>query len=151
MTNIVHWDPFREMQHMRRNVDRMFDEWFRRPLATMWEGEDAVPMDVYETDDLLVIKAALPGVKPDEVALSVSGDTLTIKGETRSEEEKKQGSYYRKEMRYGSFARSLVLPTTVDHDKAEATFENGVLTISIPKSAEVKPKSIPVKNIATNK
>ena len=91
-----------------------------------------------------MVKGALPGVRPDEVDISVIGDILTVKGETKSEEETKDESYHRRELRYGAFARSIPLPTRVNHDKAEATFENGVLTITLPKAEEVKPKSIKI-------
>ncbi len=102
-------------------------------------------MDVCETDDSLVVKAALPGVRPDEVDIFVTGDVLTIKGETKNEEETKGDNYRRRELRYGAFARSVPLPTRVDHDEAEATFENGVLTVTMPKAEEVKAKSIKIK------
>jgi HSP20 family protein len=92
-----------------------------------------------------VVKAELPGVKPEEVDVSVVEDVLTIKGEHREEKEEKETSYLRRELSYGSFARSVRLPTSVDSNKAEAVFENGVLTLTLPKAEEVKPKQIKVK------
>jgi len=121
-------------------MDRLFG-----PRILAWEpAELGFALDVYETDDALVVKAALPGVRPDEVDISVTDDILTSKGETKSEEETKNENYHRRELRYGAFARSITLPTLVNHDKAEATFENGILTITLPKAEEVKPKSIKI-------
>jgi HSP20 family protein len=93
----------------------------------------------------MVVKASLPGVKPEEVDISITKDTLTIKGEHKEEQEVKQDDYFRKERYYGAFSRSLILPVQVQSDKAEATFENGILTLTLPKSEEVKPKQIKIK------
>jgi HSP20 family protein len=93
----------------------------------------------------VVVKASLPGVKPEDVDITISGDTLTIKGETKTEEEVKREDYLYQERRYGSFSRTIALPSSLQTDKAEATFENGVLTLTIPKIEEVKPKTIKVK------
>jgi HSP20 family protein len=146
MSNLVRWDPFDDVRGLHRRMDRLFGDFFRGPHVVLWEpAELGFALDVYETDDALVVKGALPGVRPDEVDISVTGDVLTIKGETKSEEETKNGSYHRRELRYGAFARSVPLPTRVDHDKAEATFENGILTVTLPKAEEVKPKSIKIE------
>ena len=145
MSSLVRWDPFDDMRGLRHRMDRLFDDFFRGPRVLAWEpAELGFALDVYETDDALVVKAALPGVRPDEVDISVTGDVLTVKGETKGEEETKDGSYHRRELRYGAFARSIPLPTRVDHEKAKATFENGILTITLPKAEEVKPKSIKI-------
>jgi HSP20 family protein len=143
MSNLMRWDPFDDMRSLRQRMDRLFGDFAPRVLT--WEpAELGFALDVYETDDALVVRGALPGVRPEEVDISVTGDVLTIKGETKSEEETKDGNYHRRELRYGSFARSIPLPTRVNHDKAEATFENGVLTVTLPKAEEVKPKSIKI-------
>lgn len=144
---IVRWDPFRELEDLRRSMDRWFDESFGRMTRLLpWEGAGmGFPVDIYETDDSLVVKASLPGVNPEDVDISVTGDTLTIKGETKAREETKRENYYRQELRYGAFARSFALPTRVQSDKADATFENGILTVTIPKAEEVKAKVIKVK------
>jgi len=92
-----------------------------------------------------VVRTVVPGVKPEDLDVSVTGDTLTIKGDTRAEEEVKEENYIRRERRYGSFCRSLLVPIPVVADKAEAEFENGVLTLTLPKVEEVKPKAIKVK------
>jgi HSP20 family protein len=108
-------------------------------------GAGALAVDVYETEDAVVVKSAIPGVKPEDIDISLTGDTLTIKGETKSEEEVKEENYVRREMRYGSFARTLSVPTSVVTDKAEAKFADGVLTLTLPKAEEVKPKAIQIK------
>ena len=104
-----------------------------------------MPVDMYETEDSVVVTAAVPGVKPEDIDITVTGDTLTIKGETRAEEEVKEENYIRRECRYGSFCRSLTVPVSIVADKAEAEFENGVLTLTLHKAEEVKPKPIKVK------
>ena len=144
MSNLVRWDPFDDMRGLHRRMDRVFGDFFGPRVLTWEPAELGFALDLYETDDALVVKGALPGVRPDEVDISVTGDVLTIKGETKSEEETKNGSYHRRELRYGTFARSIPLSTRVNHGKAEATFENGILTITLPKAEEVKPKSIKI-------
>jgi HSP20 family protein len=134
------------MVNLRQAMDRLFDESFTRPWHLIgWEGENFVPLDVYETDDELVVKASLPGVKPGDVDVSIVGDTLSVRGEFRAEEETKKPSYYRQERRYGNFHRAVTLPAQVEPDKAEAIFEHGVLTLTVPKAAAAKPKTIKVK------
>jgi HSP20 family protein len=104
-----------------------------------------MPIDMYQTPNEVVIKAALPGIKPEDVDIGISGDTLTIKGEAKVEEEIEEEDYLCQEHRYGSFSRSVTLPSSLSTDKAEADFENGMLTLTIPKAEEVKPRMIKVK------
>jgi HSP20 family protein len=144
MTNLIRWEPFREMLTLREMMDRMIDEVFERPFGVTFAGQ--VPaIDMYQTDNEVVVKAALPGVKADDVQISVTGDVLTIKGEIKQEEEQKGRSYHIREHRWGAFERSIILPTAVVADKAKAEFENGILTITLPKAEEVRPKTITVK------
>jgi HSP20 family protein len=144
--SMIRWEPLREMMSLRNAVDRMFEDSFVRPSHHWPElGGGEVPLDMYQTADDIVIKAALPGIKPEEVDISITGDALTIKGEHKEEKEVKQEDYFRKEHRYGAFSRSIVLPRSLKTDKAEATFENGVLTLTVPKAEEVKPQQIKVK------
>jgi HSP20 family protein len=128
-------------------MDKLFEESFIRP--TLWRAAPFFglepALDIYETADNVVVKAALPGVKPDEIDISVTGNTLTIKGETKAETEVKKENYICQERRYGAFSRSVSLPGGILPDKAEASFENGVLILTIPKAEEVKPKTIKVK------
>jgi len=147
MTNLVRWDPFHDLVSLREAMDCLFEESFVRPQGG-WLAPVRVKtlaVDMYETDDAIVVRTVVPGVKPEDLDVSVTGDTLTIKGETRAEEEVKEENYIRRERRYGSFCRSLAVPIPVVADKAEAEFENGVLTLTLPKAEEVKPKAIKVK------
>jgi len=133
-----------EMMTLREAMDRLFDDAFTRPLSL--SGVSAAPaIDMYQTDDEVVVKATLPGLKPEDVDITVTGETLTLRGEYKQEEEQKNAHYHIREQRSGSFERSLLLPTDVKADKAVADFENGVLTISMPIAEEVKPKTISVK------
>ena len=146
MASLMRWEPFGEMRSLRGRMDRLFDGFLRGPRLVPWESAElAFPLDVYETEESLVVKAPLPGARPDDVEISITGDILTIKGESKSEEEVKQENYHRRELRYGSFCRSVPLPTGVEHGKAEATFEHCILTVTLPKTAEAKPKTIEVK------
>ena len=117
---------------LRGTMDRLFDEGFSRPWrllpATNGEGFEATfPVEVSETDGDIEVKAALPGVKPEEVDITVTNDVLTIKAEHKDMTEETKRDFYRREIRYGTFHRAMTLPVSVDSDKAEATFENGVL------------------------
>ena len=147
MSSLIRWDPFRDTLSLRNAMDRLFEDSFVTPHFGWIAPTSAAGMalDVYETKDQVVIKAALPGVKPEETEVTITGDTLTIRGESKEEREAKEENYIRKERHFGSFARSVTLPAGLEADKAEATFENGVLTLKIPKSEQVKPKSIKVK------
>jgi len=143
---IERWDPFREMMTLRNRVDHLFESMFARPrgasLATIF---DYPALDMYASDGKIKVDVLLPGVKPEEVELTISGNTLTIKGERKAKEEVKDEHYYRHEMHYGAFTRAVTLPEMVDVAKPEATFENGVLTVSFPKLKTVEPKRIEIK------
>ncbi len=148
MTSIIRWDPLREVTGMRKMMDRLFDESFARPFSTALAdgyGAGLPALDVYQTDNEIVVKAGLPGVKADEVQISVANGVLSIRGEVKEAKDERQGTYHLRERRYGSFARSISLPTDVDADKAHAEFDDGVLTLTLPKSEQVKPKTITVK------
>ena len=144
MTNLTRWEPTREMMTLREAMDRLFDDAFTRPLS-LRDGWSAPAIDMYQTDDEIVVKAALPGFKPDEVQINITGEVLTLKGEVKQQEEKKERAWHMREQRWGTFERSVVLPTDVVSDKAKAEFENGILTITLPKAEEVKPKVINIK------
>ncbi len=145
MSNLIRWEPAREMMTLREAMDRLFDDAFTRPLSLSDVNWSVPAVDMYQTDNEVVVRAALPGIKADEVQLNVTGEVLTIKGETKQENETKEKAYHIREQRWGAFERSLVLPTEVVADKAKADFENGILTITLPKAEEVKPKSINIK------
>jgi HSP20 family protein len=139
------------MMTLREAMDRLFDDAFTRPINLRDGGWSAPAVDMYQTDDEVVVRAALPGFKADDVQINVTGDVLTLRGELKHEEEKtsssqgKERAWHIREHRWGSFERSIALPTEVTADKAVADFEDGVLTITLPKAEEVKPKTITVK------
>jgi HSP20 family protein len=147
MSSLMRWDPFRNTLSLRNAMDRLFEDSFVTPRFGWIAPASAAGMalDVYETKEQVVVKAALPGIKPEETEVTITGDTLTIRGESKEEKEIKEENYIRKERHFGSFARSVTLPAGLEADKAEATFEDGVLTLKIPKSEQAKPKSIKVK------
>ena len=144
MSNLIRFEPMREMITLREAMDRLFNDAFTPSLGTAG-GWQAPAVDLYQTDNEVVVKAALPGLKADDVQISITGDMLSLKGEYKQEEEKKEKAYHLREQRYGAFECSFALPTAVVSDKAKAEFENGVLTITLPKAEEVKPKMITVK------
>ena len=147
MSNLIRWQPMREMVTLRDAMDRLFDEAFTRPWGLTDGGRPglAPSVDMFETENDVVIKVALPGMKAEEVEINVTGEMLTLKGETQEKTESKEKAYHIREQRWGSFERSLPLPTSVVSDKAKAEFEDGILTITLPKAEEVKPKTITVK------
>jgi len=145
MTDLIRWEPMREIVSLREAMDRLLDEAFTRPLSLM-EGWRVPAIDMYQTDDEVVVRAALPGLKSEDVQINVTGDILTIKGERKEKSETKQKNYHIREQRWGTFERSVMLPTAVVPDKAKAEFEDGVLTITLPKAEEVKPKIITIKS-----
>ena len=140
--SIVRWEPLRDFMTLREAMDRLFEDSFvgRRPREWL-PAEGTLALDMYQTEEATVIKSSVPGVKPDDIDITISGNTLTISGETKEEEE----DYIRRERRYGSVSRSVVLPEGLEAGKAEASFEDGILTLSIPKAPEAKPKVIEVK------
>lgn len=143
--SLMRWQPFEELMSLREAMDRLFEESIVWPRSWLAPAAQTFAVDIYETKDDVVVKASLPGVKPEDVEVSVVGDTLTIKGEVKEEKDIKEENYIRKERRYGSFCRSFTLPVSVNADKATAEYENGVLTLTLPKAEEVKPKTIAIK------
>jgi HSP20 family protein len=144
---LMEWRPFREISRLRREMDRLWDDYFgpgRRALKPM-EAEFAPAVDVKETAEAVVVKAEVPGIDAKDINISVTGDVLTIKGEKKSEREEKEESYHLVERSYGAFSRSLVLPAAVNLDKIEANYDKGVLTVTCPKKEEIKPKAIEIK------
>jgi HSP20 family protein len=137
----------REMVSLRDAMDRLFSDAFTRPwpLASGQLRNVLPPIDLWQDGNSVFLRAALPGLKADDVQIAVAGDMLTLRGEYRQKEERDDEQYQIRENLYGSFERSLLLPSPVVADKAKAEFEDGILTITLPKSEETKPKTIAVK------
>lgn len=144
MARIVRWDPFNGLVPLRSAMERMADQGLRPPMPFgLWQ-DSMMSVDMYETDTGVVVKTPIPGVKADDIQVSVTGDTLTIRAEVKEDQEIKRESYLRQERRYGACCRSVTLPDGLQTDKAEADYSDGVLTLVFPKAEEVKPKTIKV-------
>ncbi len=144
MSNLVRWNPFRDMAAMQRVMDRMFEDAWRPMMES--QPLNSLALDVSETDKAYTLTTELPGVKPEDIHVRLDGDLLTIEGEFRDESsEEKDGRSVMKERRYGRFSRSLRLPHPVDEGQVEANYDNGVLKLSLPKTEAAQPKQIPVK------
>lgn len=146
MASLIKWEPLSDLVSLRDAMDRLFEDSFVRVrgLPAVF-GAEPLALDMYETADSVVVKTAVPGVKPEGIDITITGDVLTIKGETKTEEKVEKANYIRQERRYGAFQRSVQLPGSLLTDKAQATFDKGVLTLTIPKSEESKPKTIKVE------
>jgi HSP20 family protein len=144
MTIVRRPSPFGELMSLRSAMDRLFEDSFvRRPFGVGFDTPQAsLPLDVTRTADELIVEAALPGIKPEDVEVTVEDGTLSIRGEFREEKREGEGESLVQEIRRGTVARAVTLPTGLEPDKATATFENGVLTLRIPKAESVKPKQI---------
>ncbi len=143
------WDPFGQMVSLREAMDRLLQDTFVRPTAG-WRSMEGnrLALDVRDEENDYKIEASLPGVKPEDVQIQVMGDTITIRGEMREErEEKQKGNVLLRERRTGSFSRSFTLPMAVDADHAQAHFEHGVLTLTLPKAEAAKPRRIPLTGV----
>jgi HSP20 family protein len=145
--SIVRWDPLRNVASLQDRINRLFNEAFSSSKGF----EDEVSMsawrpavDIYDTDNALVIKVELPGIEKDDVSVDVKGNVLTIKGERSFDKEIKEENYYRKERSIGKFQRSFTLPEAVNPEAIKANFKNGVLEIEVPKPEEKKPKQISI-------
>jgi HSP20 family protein len=145
---IERWDPFREAVSLSDAMNLLFRERFVRPSnGTGQTGSTMLPLDVSENENEFVVKASLPGVKPEDVQITVHGDTLTIQGESKFVEEKEGEQWHLRERRFGSFQRSISLPTAVNSDKAQAQFEHGVLSLTLPKAEGAKPRQIKIGGV----
>jgi HSP20 family protein len=138
------WDPFDEVETLRRSMDRVFGELLMRtPRRTKALKEWEPSVEMFETTNEVVVRAELPNIDPKQVDITVTDDTITLRGETKHEEEQKERNYYYRELLYGEFTRTLRLPTVVKSAEAKAVYKDGVLEVKIPKAAPVK--AIPVK------
>lgn len=150
MNKVVRWSPVRDLMTMRSEMDRVMESFFNQPNAPQDSTSWGIALDVIENESGYEVIASVPGMKADDIDVTINDGVLTIKGETYlvREEDSEEGQPVRvhlRERRFGSFARSLRLPTDVDFDKVAAHHEDGVLTLSLPKSEAAKPRKIEIK------
>lgn len=145
---LVRWNPLKEVPVLQNRINRLFEDFFpetfiegTKNMVGVWNPV----VDIYDTQDTTVIKADLPGLKKEDITISIEGDVLTLTGERTHDDEVKKENYYRRERAYGMFKREFTLPSTVDHEKIKADFKDGVLKIEVPKPEEKKPKTITVQ------
>jgi HSP20 family protein len=144
---IVRWNPARDLMQMREEMDRLFSRFLQRgdgEEVSWGQGHWAPPVDIYETDNAFMLKAELPGFSKEDVNIEMHENRLIIRGERKRETEAKEDRYHRLERAYGRFERAFWLPSTVDAEDIQASFKDGVLELSMPKSATAKPKQIPI-------
>jgi HSP20 family protein len=148
MTIIRRTTPRADVLGFRNAIERIFDEAAFRPLAWGSFAESRLPLDITSTEDAITIEAALPGVHPDDVEITVHQDTLTIGVKEQTERESAEGERVYREVRRSSGSRTLTLPSGLDIDHARATFENGMLRLDIPRAEQAKPRQIPLTTVA---
>ena len=136
---IVRWNPRYYRNSLMNEFDRIFEG------TTNWEAPASLALDVIENDEAYVVEASVPGINPDDVEITLDDDVLTIKGEVKEEKDVEEETYRLRERRYGNYGRSIRFPVAVNADDVEATYENGVLTLNVPKAEAVKPKRIAIK------
>lgn len=145
MNMLIRWSPFRELVDWHDDLDRRFEEAFALPMFS-WQVRESrrLDVDVAEKPDHFIVKASVPGIKPEDLDITLKDNVLTIRGEVSADETTRRGLYHLRERRFGRFVRSLTLPAPIDSDRVEATHDNGVLTLRLPKTERVKPKRITV-------
>ena len=145
--NIVRYDPFRDLRGLQDEMNRLFSSTFSRGGSDeqMFGGAWTPSVDIYENKDNIVLEAELPGMKPEDVEISIENNVLTIHGERKFEKKDENDNFHRVERSYGSFTRSFTLPPTVQSENANAEFENGVLRLTLAKREEAKPRRIEIK------
>jgi len=145
--SIIRWEPLRDLVFTHDHFNQLFNETFARAFGDQKEVSLRTwvpPVDICETEDSLVLKAELPGIKPDDVEIRVEDNTLYLKGERKFEKEAKDENFHQVERSYGTFSRSFSLPSSIDSDKVKAEYQNGILTLTMPKREEAKPKTIKI-------
>lgn len=150
MANLARWDPYAETLSLREAMDQLFQNaligfgpW--QSNAGQMRSNAGFPIDLTENADNFIVKAALPGMDPNDLEVTVQDNVLTIQGEMKGEEEKKDERYHVRERRWGTFARSIALPSSVDAGRVQAEYENGILCLTLPKTEEAKPRRIQIK------
>jgi HSP20 family protein len=144
MANVTRWDPFGEVMTLREAMNSLFEDSFVNPSSTR-SGTLGMPLDVAETKEAFIVEASLPGVRPEDLDITLQNNVLTISGETRQQQATgEKPNYHRVERRYGRFSRSISLPTQVQSDKVDAQLTNGILRLEIPKAEAARPRKIAV-------
>jgi HSP20 family protein len=142
---LVRWRPMRDVWSIQDEINRTFDNFFGRTEREEWtESRWAPAVDISENKDDLMVNVEVPGMKKEDIKVTLQDGILTVKGERKQEKEEKDKNFHRVERSYGSFCRSFTLPTTVQGDKIKANYKDGILMISLPKVEEVKPKEISI-------
>jgi len=144
MSNLIRWNPFREMVSMSEAMNKLFDDAWVMPRNGGFFRNGGPALDMVENADNIVVTAELPGFKPEDIDIQLEGSVLTLHGEVKEENEKQEGQYHVKERRQNSFARAVQLPTNVVVDKAKAEFKDGILTLTLPKDEVSKAKKISI-------
>jgi len=144
MAMITRWDPFREMNTLQSNLNRIFQDYGRGSDELMTGGTFVPPVDIYEDEHNITLKMEVPGIDEKDIQITLENNTLTVRGERKFEKDEKEENFHRIERRYGSFTRSFSLPNTVDTENVTANYNNGILTVQLAKRAEAKPKQIKV-------
>ncbi|MHB1001676.1 MAG: Hsp20/alpha crystallin family protein [Armatimonadota bacterium] len=143
--SIARWDPFRDLESLQEDVNKLFQERFVKPRRETASARVWAPVvDVIEDNEQIIVKAELPGMRKEDIDIELAGDTLVIKGERKLENDEKKDNYVRVERAYGQFQRSFTIGVPVKSDQVKANYKDGILEIIIPKSEEVKPKKVEV-------
>lgn len=146
---LVRWRSFRDSVSIQDEMNRLFNDFFGRVPSRFeadWTPSEWSPsVDIFETKDDILIKAEVPGMKKEDIKITLQDNVLTLKGESKQEKEEKETNFYRMERSYGSFVRSFNLPTVVQADRIKASYKDGILSITLSKAEEVKPKQIPIE------
>ena len=148
--SIQRWDPLRDIVTLREAMNSLLEESFVRPRAGMVAMTGGMAIDLRENDQAYIVETIVAGAKPEDVEISVLGDTLRIAAEVREESDRQGEKWLLRERRFGRFERSLTLPAQVKADEATADFNDGILTITLPKAEAARPRSIPVRGVTSN-
>lgn len=146
MATLTRWTPFQDVLTLREAMNQLFEDSVVRPTLVRGGAGFVPAIDLSETSESFLVEASVPGLKPEDLEVTVENNVLTIKGELRQEQESRERNYHRVERRFGSFQRTIGLPTTVKADAIQASLTNGILRLEIPKAEEVKPRRITVSN-----
>jgi HSP20 family protein len=144
MAYLTRFEPFRDLVSLQNQMNRVFQDWGRGSDELLTSGTFVPPVDIYEDEHNITLKLEVPGIQEKDLDIQLENNTLTVKGERKFETEEKEENFHRIERRYGSFVRSFTLPNTVDPENVQASYENGIVKITLAKRAEAKPKQIKV-------